>query len=922
MEINANTTYIASYHAPAGHYAATNGYFATGGFDSPPLHALGDGVDGPNGVYHYDSAGGSAFPTSTFQSSNYWVDVVFENTVGPDTVPPTITARAPANGATNVSTGANVTATFSEPMDPATINGTTVQLRDPSSAVVPATVTYDAAQRRAILDPTSALQNSTTYTATVKGGAGGVTDDASPANALAADSTWSFTTAAPPPPPPDEGPGGPILVISNAANPFSRYFAEILRAEGLNEFTATDITNVTPTVLNQHDVAILGEGPLTAGQAQDLSNWVQAGGNLIANRPDPQLAGLLGLTSAGGTLDNGYLQVDTNSGPGAGIVGQTIQYHGTADRYTTNGAQTIATLYSDATTATANPAVTMQSVGTNGGHAAAFTYDLARSIVETRQGNPAWSGDERDSSVGGSQLIRSDDLFFGAKTGDVQPDWVDLNKVAIPQADEQQHLLTNLIEQMNLDRKPLPRFWFLPHDKKAAVVMTGDDHGNGGTVGRFQQYQADSPSGCSVADWQCVRGTSYVYPGTPITDSQAAAFQSQGFEIALHVLTNCQNWTDQAQLESFYSSQLAAFAADYPSLNAPATNRTHCIAWSDWATQPKVELENGIRLDTNYYYWPAAWIQNRPGMFTGSGMPMRFADLNGSMIDVYQATTQMTDESDQTYPFNIDSLLNKALGPEGYYGVFTANMHTDSASSAGSDAIVASAQSRGVPIVSAQQMLQWLDGRNQSSFNGVSWSGNTLSFSVSHAAGANGLRGMVPTTSSVGALTTLKRDGVQIPTTDTQTIKGREYAFFDATAGNYEATYAIDNTAPTISNVAASAHGDGTADITWNTDEASTSQGRLRNRSQQPGPEPEQPGAGHLAQRPAHRPRAQHHLPLPGDVRGRRDTRAELEHVAGSRRRRRASPPPRRPSPTPPSPTSAPAPPTPTPTSPRPATAR
>ena len=880
VAIDANTTYIASYHAPAGHYAATSGYFATGGFDSAPLHALGEGVDGSNGVYKYGPSG--SFPTDTFQQSNYWVDVVFENTVGPDTTPPTITARSPVDGTTNVSTGANVTATFSEPMDPTTINGTNVELRDPSNALVPATVTYNAAQRRAILDPNGALQSSTTYTATVNGGAGGVTDDASPANALAADSTWSFTTAAPPPPPPDEGPGGPILAISNAANPFSRYFAEILRAEGLNEFTATDISNVTPATLNAHDVAILGDGALSPAQAQMLSDWVQAGGNLIASRPDPQLAGLLGLTPAGSPLSNEYLKVDTTSGPGAGIVGQTIQYHGAADRYTLSGAQEIATLYSDATTATSNPAVTMRSVGSNGGHAAAFTYDLARSIVETRQGNPAWSGDERDSSVGGNQLIRSDDLFFGAKTGDVQPDWVDLNKVAIPQADEQQHLLTNLIEQMNVDRKPLPRFWFLPHDKKAAVVMTGDDHGNGGTVGRFQQYQADSPSGCSVADWQCVRGTSYVYPGTPISDSQAAAFQSQGFEIALHSSTNCADFTSQAQLESFYSSQLAAFAADYPSLNSPVTNRTHCIAWSDWATQPKVELENGIRLDTDYYYWPGAWIQDRPGMFTGSGMPMRFADLNGSMIDVYQAATQMTDESDQTYPKNIDSLLNNALGPQGYYGVFTANMHTDSASSAGSDAIVASAQSRGVPIVSAQQMLQWLDGRNQSSFNGISWSGNTLSFSVSHAAGANGLRGMVPTTSSVGALTTVKRNGVQISTT-TQTIKGREYAFFDADAGNYEATYAVDNTAPTISNVAASAHGDGTADITWDTDEASTSTvdyGTNPNRSE---PEPEQPGADHLPQRPAHRARRQHHLPLPGDVRRRRDARAQLEHRRRSR---------------------------------------
>ena len=35
-------------------------------------------------------------------------------------------------------------------------------------------------------------------------------------------------------------------MISNSANPFGRYYAEILRAEGLNEFTATDISNVTP----------------------------------------------------------------------------------------------------------------------------------------------------------------------------------------------------------------------------------------------------------------------------------------------------------------------------------------------------------------------------------------------------------------------------------------------------------------------------------------------------------------------------------------------------------------------------------------------------------------------------------------------------------------------------------------------------
>jgi Bacterial Ig-like domain/Purple acid Phosphatase, N-terminal domain/RTX calcium-binding nonapeptide repeat (4 copies) len=624
---------------------------------------------------------------------------------------------------------------------------------------------------------------------------------------------------------PQDGPGGPILVISRAANPFSNYYAEILRAEGLNEFTNAGISSVTPSVLAAHDVAILGDGPpLTAAKAQMLDDWVHAGGNLIAMRPDPKLAGLLGLGDTPNTLANGYLKVNTSTAPGAGIVGQTIQFHGTADRYTADaGTQTIATLFSDATTSTPDPAVTLRSVGSNGGQAAAFTYDLARSIVYTRQGNPAWSGDERDSAAGGSELIRSDDLFYGAKPGDVQPDWVNLDKVAIPQADEQQHLLSNLIGQMNQDRKPLPRFWFLPHDDKAAVVMTGDDHGNGGTEGRFHQYEALSPSGCSVADWECVRGTSYIYPDTPtLTDSEAAAFQAEGFEIALHVTTNCTNWTSRSQLESFYSDQLAAFATNYPSLSSPTTNRTHCIAWSDWATQPKVELENGIRLDTNYYYWPPDWVQDRPGMFTGSGMPMRFADLDGSMIDVYQAATQMTDESGQSEPFNINALLDKALGPEGYYGVFTANMHTDNASHPGSDAIVASALSHGVPIVSARQMLQWLDGRNASSFNSLSWDGNHLDFTIDVGAGANGLRAMVPTSSSAGSLTGVERDGSSIPTT-TQTIKGVEYAFFDATAGSYEATYAVDDTPPVISNVADAVGTDGTATITWDTDEASDS---------------------------------------------------------------------------------------------------
>src|SRR5439155_1332784 len=83
------------------------------------------------------------------------------------------------------------------------------------------------------------------------------------------------------------------------------------------------------------------------------------------------------VTDTGTTLANQYLKVDTSTSPGTGIVGQTMQFHGPAEQYTLSGATAVATLYSNATTATTSPAVTLRSVGTSGGQAAAFTYDQA-----------------------------------------------------------------------------------------------------------------------------------------------------------------------------------------------------------------------------------------------------------------------------------------------------------------------------------------------------------------------------------------------------------------------------------------------------------------------------------------------------------------------------------------------------------------
>jgi hypothetical protein len=73
VTLTPGTTYIVSYYTN-GYYSADPNYFATA-LTNGPLTALASSGSGGNGVYAYGNS--STFPTSTFASSNYWVDVIF-----------------------------------------------------------------------------------------------------------------------------------------------------------------------------------------------------------------------------------------------------------------------------------------------------------------------------------------------------------------------------------------------------------------------------------------------------------------------------------------------------------------------------------------------------------------------------------------------------------------------------------------------------------------------------------------------------------------------------------------------------------------------------------------------------------------------------------------------------------------------------
>jgi len=119
----------------------------------------------------------------------------FSTGATPDTTRPTVTLKVPVAGATGVAFNEKVLITFSEDMDPATLNETNIKLTGPAATVITGTVTYAVGARTATFTPTipATLPASTLFTATVTTGA---TDLAG--NSLAANTVWTFATGATP----------------------------------------------------------------------------------------------------------------------------------------------------------------------------------------------------------------------------------------------------------------------------------------------------------------------------------------------------------------------------------------------------------------------------------------------------------------------------------------------------------------------------------------------------------------------------------------------------------------------------------------------------------------------------------------------------------------------------------------------------
>jgi len=557
-------------------------------------------------------------------------------------------------------------------------------------------------------------------------------------------------------------PSQPILVlVDDKANGKSMgpYLTEILLTEGFNEFQTAGVSHVPRVIPQAFDLVILTQAMISDDLAATIRQYVADGGNLLVLRPDKKLAPILGLAPTPVVLRDRYLRLPADSNLAESLVSESIQFHGEADVYEPNGARIIAFLCDQPDGPSSSPAVTIHTYGR--GRAACFVYDLARSVALTRQGNPASTGKNVDG-LGG---VKPNDLFC---------DFLDPNRDSIPQADIHQHILSDLILRLTESRKPLPRWYCLPKASKALLIMTGDGCGSPSADCFLQEADAAESFGGSISFY-------LFFDGDPVvTRDLQAALLARGHCTSVHPVFPAVPAKAEEAIRRDIASHVIRFG------RWPRTIRTHELSWAGYTEQARIYERMGIRMDLSY----VSYFPGMDGYMTGSALPMRFVDPNGSVIDVYQQPTQFEDDiqmgSWHAQGLSLEEATKRSVDMlresiERFHEPVVMNIHPKhyAAFSGGwARDTMAYARDHNVPIWSADRWLTFWETREGAQFTGLAFEAGVLSFNIQGNGPPESLTLMVPSALDLLRIRSLSIDGSP-QRLSLRSVWGRTYAIVE-----------------------------------------------------------------------------------------------------------------------------------------------
>ncbi|MEP7257771.1 MAG: hypothetical protein ABI687_05275 [Flavitalea sp.] len=582
----------------------------------------------------------------------------------------------------------------------------------------------------------------------------------------------------------------PILILGSPGR-FDTYTGEILKAEGFNEFVIGSIADpqISLSYLKRYNMVIITETPITDRQTIIFSAYVQAGGNLVAFRPDKKLLPILGIQDEKEMISSAYIAIDAASAIGKGLIADPLQFHGEADAYLLKGAKKVASIYKKGDDRIQYPAVSVNEYGR--GRTITFAYNLPESISLTRQGNPLFAGQEKDSITG----LRAMDLFtYG---------WVDTSKNTFNQADEQMRLLSHCIEWISSFSAPLPRFWYFPDTLQCLVMLNND--GENSIEKEFEPQFADIEA-------KGAKMTLYILETDKVSKTATDSWAKRGHEISGHP-DDTENAThpDWLNMNTAINTKLAELKSrfDIPRMS---TIVNHWFVWcgnnengkQDFTAQAKIEASKKIGMDINYAHYDNGSNQfrflgplgNEQGNYTGSGLPLKFADENGKLVDIYQALNNVYD---QQYMENKDSLgffncfkglMDRSLNGSAY-SYITLKCHNNEYffSKVPLSRMLDYANEKGIPVWTCAKILDFLKAKDEASFKNISWSADKLSFNIhSSLTHSNGITCMIPYRFNGKEIREIAVGGLK-SAYSIKNIKGSDYAFLTIKPGyDYQMT--------------------------------------------------------------------------------------------------------------------------------------
>jgi hypothetical protein len=560
----------------------------------------------------------------------------------------------------------------------------------------------------------------------------------------------------------------PVLIITDSRSPnvFHRYITEILDAEGILCQDTIDMSKspLTLNLLNKYDIVILADtSPLKEEALSSLTSYVENGGGLVGLSPDPRLAPVFGIADLGTNTEEKYIKVDASTPIGSGIVEETLQFHGAAENYRVNGATVIAYIYSDDSTPTTLPAVTMYQFGK--GHAVCFTYDLAKSTVLFHQGQFKYRSNGENEDPDGDVIYRQNDLLFK---------YLDHSKTNIPQADVQQDLLVNAVNYLAQFKKPLPRLWYYPDKAMSIVWITGD--GDDATKKDILTYARKTHEYGGYY-------TLFEGAGNEFDKEIDQTLLGEGHSTGKHVNLGCRKPSLRGA-EQEITREIQAFIKDYG--HQPLTDREHCLNWVGWTEHAKYLAANGIRINSD----ATSFIVNDgdKSYLNASGLPMKYIDETGIMIDLYQQSTTFYEKIDTT-------VVNESL--EKYHSVLTYSFHPVYSSTRLSlvETAASNAKSKGIPMVSGDAWAKFVDARRDMKFLKVqaSGAGNGVSFDIQQ--GGNPIKDatiLIPNNWNNRSIKGIREEGKSKQYT-VSVINGIRYALFNVSlVKNQKKSYEIE----------------------------------------------------------------------------------------------------------------------------------